>query len=98
MAGCTPNAGYHGTVTATTDDPYYATDGVNGVSVAQCASQSADMCTTDAVAQCTTKSGYTTTMACDNPAVGYWLDQGLATVRLLIAFLASSCAAVRPPH
>ena len=80
VSGCLPNAGYHGTVIATTIHPHYATDGANGVSVASCTSQDAASCTTDATATCATKAGQTTTMACDDPAEGFWVDQGFATV------------------
>ena len=80
VSGCSPDAGYYGTVIATTIHPHYATDGANGVSVASCTSQDAASCTTDATATCTTKAGQTTTMACDDPAEGFWVDQGFATV------------------
>ena len=39
VAGCTADAGYHGTVTPTTTSPYYAVGGVNGASVQLCTSQ-----------------------------------------------------------
>ena len=82
VSGCSPDAGYYGTVIATTIHPHYATDGANGVSVASCTSQDAASCTTDATATCATKAGQTTTMACDDPAEGFWVDQGFATVRV----------------
>ena len=76
-SGCTPDAGYHGVITATTTAPFYATDSVNGADVQLCTSQGAFACTTDATV-CATKAGQTTTMACATASAGHSLDGGIA--------------------
>ena len=86
-SGCTPDAGYHGVITATTTAPFYATDSFNGADVQLCTSQGTGVCTTDATV-CATKAGQTTKMACADPADGRYLDDGIATgtcVRVLPA-------------
>ena len=74
---CTPNAGYHGVVSATTTAPFYATDGFNGANVQLCTSQSDFACSTDAVMICATKAGKIHLLACTVAEARHYLDGGL---------------------
>ena len=65
-------SGFHGLVTATTDYPYFATNGVNGVSVAPCTTQVG--CDTDTAPAICTTGADVTKLQCDTLAPGYSAD------------------------
>ena len=88
---CTPDAGYHGVITATTTAPYFATDGVDGANVQLCTKQEAFACSTDAVMVCATKAGKIHLLACTVAEAGHYLDGGFATGTCMRVWCARRC-------
>ena len=68
---CTPNAGYHGVVSATTTAPFWATNDVNGADVQLCTSQTG--CGVDTAMTCTTGTDKTR-LQCTTLLAGYSTD------------------------
>ena len=68
---CTPNAGYHGVVSATTTAPFWATNGVNGADVQLCTTQVG--CEADTAMTCTTGADQTK-LRCTTLEPGYSSD------------------------
>ena len=65
---CTAVAGYYGSITATTVDPFYETDGTNGAIPQPCTSQVG--CETDTAMTCTTGADETK-LQCTTLEPGY---------------------------
>ena len=82
-AGCTADAGYHGTVTPTTTSPYFAVDGVSGASVADQQATRSDMEQESGPGTCVCSTAYFGTPTFDF-ATGAW-DNPCSTSAVQIA-------------